>query len=127
MRDAASAQRWIGDVLESRVARLEAPVLAAAASTRGEPATSLQSRRWNERFIASRETAELRAETLQMGYSLAEPVSRTSALGDAPRSRTLPFPAAVRVRRRPHWDIEPARRARRPISGRGSRTRCWRR
>jgi urease accessory protein len=26
--------------------------------------------RWNEVFVASRETAELRAETLQMGYSL---------------------------------------------------------
>jgi urease accessory protein len=29
-----------------------------------------EARRWNEEFIASRETAELRAETLQMGFSL---------------------------------------------------------
>lgn len=62
VRDAASAQRWIGDVLEHSVARMEAPLLLKMI---GEPAAE-----WNEMFLASRETAELRAETVQMGYSL---------------------------------------------------------
>jgi urease accessory protein len=60
--DAASAQRWIGDVLEHSVARMEAPLLLKMIA---EPDA-----KWNESFLASRETAELRAETVQMGYSL---------------------------------------------------------
>jgi urease accessory protein len=59
---AASAQQWIGDVLEFAVGRMEAPVLLRMMA--GEVGG------WNELFLASRETAELRAETLQMGYSL---------------------------------------------------------
>jgi urease accessory protein len=62
--DAASAERWIGDVLEFSVARLEAPLLRRQMA---EP-----SQRLNDLFIATRETAELRAETLQMGHSLAK-------------------------------------------------------
>jgi urease accessory protein len=60
--DAASAQRWIGDVLEHSVLRMEAPLLLKMID---EPDA-----KWNEMFFASRETAELRAETVQMGYSL---------------------------------------------------------
>ena len=65
VRDAASAERWIGDVLEHSMARMEAPVLCRMMR---DPAEMQQ---WNEFFLASRETAELRAETVQMGYSLA--------------------------------------------------------
>jgi urease accessory protein len=60
--DAASAQRWIGDVLEHSVLRMEAPLLLRMIEQPGA--------QWNEMFLASRETAELRAETVQMGYSL---------------------------------------------------------
>jgi urease accessory protein len=60
--DAASAERWIGDVLEFSIARMEAPTLLRMMQG------SLEE--WNEIFLASRETAELRAETVQMGYSL---------------------------------------------------------
>ena len=38
--------------------------------------------RWNDEFIASRETAELRAETLQMGYSLGN-LLKDLGVGDA--------------------------------------------
>ena len=62
VKDAASARRWIGDVLEFSVLRMEAPLLLKMIEA---PAAE-----WNERFLASRETAELRAETVQMGYSL---------------------------------------------------------
>ena len=69
VRDAASAGRWIGDVLAYAVARLEAPVwwrlhAAWSAGDLGRVA------HWNDIFRSTRESAELRAETLQMGYSL---------------------------------------------------------
>jgi urease accessory protein len=60
--DAASARRWIGDVLEHSVMKMEAPVLLRMIDQPDEE--------WNAMFLASRETAELRAETVQMGYSL---------------------------------------------------------
>jgi urease accessory protein len=69
VRDAKSAAQWIGDVLAISVAGMEAPIflrLAAAWGSRDIAAAH----RWNGEFIASRESAELRAETLQMGYSL---------------------------------------------------------
>jgi urease accessory protein len=61
VHDATSAERWIGDVLELSVGAMEAPLLWRMLN--GEDC--------NEVFLASRETAELRAETLQMGRSLA--------------------------------------------------------
>jgi urease accessory protein len=62
VKDAASARRWIGDVLEHSVLKMEAPLLLKMIEA--------PDARWNEEFLASRETAELRAETVQMGYSL---------------------------------------------------------
>ena len=69
VRDEASAAAWIGDVLELTVARMEAPVLLRLidAWQRDDGAAAA---RWNGEFVASRESAELRAETLQMGYSM---------------------------------------------------------
>ena len=70
VRDEATALAWIEDVLELTVARMEAPVflrLHAAWESGDEGAAA----HWNALFLASRETAELRAETVQMGHSLA--------------------------------------------------------
>jgi urease accessory protein len=62
VKDAASAQQWISDVVEFSVAKMEAPIfLRLMRRPEGN---------WNELFLASRETAELRAETAQMGFSL---------------------------------------------------------
>jgi urease accessory protein len=71
VRDAESALRWIGEVLDLSLASMEAPLLVRliAAWERGDPEAVA---RWNAEAIASRETSELRAETLQMGYSLAK-------------------------------------------------------
>lgn len=69
--DAASARAWIIDTLHHVVARFEAPVLwrlLQAFSTRDESAVAS----WTEQFIAARDTAEFRAETIQMGYSLGK-------------------------------------------------------
>jgi len=62
--DAASAERWIGDVLEFSAGSMEAALLWKMLQT-GEV------RELNELFLSSRESAELRAETVQMGRSLA--------------------------------------------------------
>src|SRR3977135_3993100 len=69
VHDAASAQRWIGDVLAISMQGMEAPVLLRLADAwkRGDMESV---HRWNVEFVASRETSELRAETLQMAYSL---------------------------------------------------------
>jgi urease accessory protein len=96
VKDAASAQQWIGDVLEFAIARMEAPVLLRMMA--GEIA------RWNALFLASRETAELRAETVQMGYSLNRllPELGLSALD----LEEISFPAAF-AHAASSWEIEP--------------------
>jgi urease accessory protein len=69
VRDAPSAAAWIGEVFALGVRSMEAPLFAriAAAWERGDGEAAA---RWNAELVASRETAELRAETLQMGASL---------------------------------------------------------
>lgn len=69
VRDEASARRWIGDQLEWNLAGLEAPLMAAAMCAWAQDDDAAL-HRLNADFLASRESAELRAETLQMGYSL---------------------------------------------------------
>ena len=69
IHDEASASTWIGEMLLLVVAPGEAAVLGrllGAAQRRDWPEVS----EWNDFFRASRETAELRAETEQMGGSL---------------------------------------------------------
>lgn len=66
--NAASAETWIDDCLRWSVARLEAPL--AARLLQAASADDLRALcEWNSHWLALRETAELRAETLQMGYS----------------------------------------------------------
>lgn len=69
VKDEATALVWIGDVLEQGPARGEAIYLAhmLAAWAGGDRPRLLT---LDRDFLASRETAELRAETLQMGHSL---------------------------------------------------------
>jgi urease accessory protein len=67
--DADGAQNWIGDVLALYLARFELPILSRmhqAWLNGGDGADP-----WNARFRAGRDTSEGRAETLQMGRSLA--------------------------------------------------------
>jgi urease accessory protein len=92
--DADTAGQWIGDVLEFSVAKLEAPVLWRM----------MHGEALNELFVASRETAELRAETLQMGHSLAR-LLRELGIAGLPEGE-IAFPAAFALAVR-HWNIEP--------------------
>ncbi len=69
--DEAGAKRWILDLVAGPLAHFDAPAILRmhAAWARDDIETVA---RWNERVLASRETAELRAETVQMGSSLAK-------------------------------------------------------
>ncbi len=67
--DAATAATWIGDMLEFVLAPGEAAVLWRLLDALQRQDWS-QAVEWNDWFRASRETAELRAETEQMGGSL---------------------------------------------------------
>lgn len=69
VHDIVSAERWLGDMLRLVMARLEAPVWRHLhAAWLAEDVSQAQA--WNDWFLCTRESAELRAETLQMGYSL---------------------------------------------------------
>ncbi len=68
--NSATAQRWIEDHLSLVFSRFEAPVYAACFDAwQREDAPEIA--RLNAEFIASRESDEPRAETLQVGFSYA--------------------------------------------------------
>jgi urease accessory protein len=96
VKDAATAEQWIGDVLEHAVARMEAPVFLSFFSGSFSEI--------NEKFLATRETAELRAETVQMGYSLNR-LLKDLGVGEVPVEEPS-FPAAFAFAAA-HWKIEP--------------------
>ncbi len=69
IRDEAGAGRWIADLLRHSIGCYEAPLLVALMQAwRDKDMASV--RALNAEFLASRESAELRAETVQMGFSL---------------------------------------------------------
>ncbi len=98
VHDAATAGAWIARQLDEVVARWDAPLLwrLLRAFAAGD---AVGIRAWGDCFLASRDTAELRAETVQMGYSLARlvdalGVADTAALG-AEVSLPLAYACAV--------------------------------
>ncbi|ENO84219.1 urease accessory protein UreF [Thauera linaloolentis] len=90
VRTEAEVAAWIGGLLEWSLARFEAPLLACqiAAWRAGDDAEAV---RLNDDFLASRESAELRAETVQMGWSLARLLAGLDAFAALPgwRARLL--------------------------------------
>ena len=90
VRTEAEAAAWIGELLEWSLARFEAPLLARqlVAWSQGDDA---EVARLNDDFLASRETAELRAETVQMGWSLVRLLAELDAFATLPgwRGRLL--------------------------------------
>ncbi|HZO00109.1 MAG TPA: urease accessory protein UreF [Burkholderiales bacterium] len=99
VKDAESAQAWIGDVLELSLARMEVQVLRVLIGDMS--AASRQD--LNDVFVATRESAELRAETLQMGQALAR-LLRELGVEVSVESPAYPTAYALAVR---HWNIEP--------------------
>ena len=71
IKDEKSAQAWIADTLAYSIARLEAPLFCRLyRAWQSEDRDGIT--HWNDFFLASRDSAEFRAETVQMGYSLAK-------------------------------------------------------
>lgn len=81
VKDEAGALTWIADQLEWNLGRYEAPLLVRLMEAwkvgAGDTALELDAE-----SLATRETAELRAETLQMGYSMKRLLHE---LGDFPQ------------------------------------------
>lgn len=94
VKDAASAEAWIADVLSFSVGNFEAPVLWRM----------MHGESLNEFFVASRETAELRAETLQMGHSLCRLLEELD-VADVPRGEVA-FPTAFALAVKT-WGLDP--------------------
>jgi urease accessory protein len=69
VRDEGTVERWIADVLKFSLASYEIPMLNGFADA-WESQNSESVQTLNEEFLATRESAELRAATVQMGYSL---------------------------------------------------------
>jgi urease accessory protein len=70
VRDEASALAWIDGLAHSAVGSLDVPVLHRLHTAWTDGNTALATR-WSQFLIASRETAELRAEDRHLGRSLA--------------------------------------------------------
>jgi urease accessory protein len=116
VHDLATAEVWIGDVLRHGLGRFEAPLWwrLYRAWARADFAAVAED---NALFVASRETAELRAETLQMGISLRrllldiadldttaraclchlDPIGFPSAYTLAAHTWAIPAPAALQA------------------------------
>ena len=74
VHDAGSARAWIARYLDEVLAHWDAPLfwrLLKAFEAHDAASVAL----WSERFLASRDSAEFRAETIQMGYSLSKLVA----------------------------------------------------
>ena len=80
VHDARSAEHWIGDLSMLAMAKGEAPIAWRLIKTCGTDWVSFV--HWNAWFRASREGAELRAETLQMGQSLLHLAGELEWLGE---------------------------------------------
>ena len=94
VKDEESALGWIGDQLEWNLGRYEAPLLLrmleawrVGATPLCVPGIPLRGQvtaiELNAEYLATRESAELRAETLQMGYSMQRLLHE---LGDFPQA-----------------------------------------
>jgi urease accessory protein len=103
VHDAATAARWIQDVLTLYLGRFELPILSrmcVSLQSGGDAAA------WNTLFCAGRDTSESRAETLQMGYSLTG-LLRDLDSGDGPDDAPISFPLAY-ARAAMQWNIPAA-------------------
>ena len=95
----ASARIWIVSNLQEVVAYFEAPILWRLMQAFAQRDFSAVSK-WTDIFLAGRDTAEFRAETIQMGYSLGKLIAELK-IADADllagmQSHTdLPFPTAL--------------------------------
>lgn len=109
VRDEAAAREWIADALSLTLASFEGPLVREAVrAARGLPdAAAIDAlAALNETALAARETAELRQESTQMGYSLGRWLAAVCPMPDddallAARISPLSLPVA--------WGVAAAR------------------
>lgn len=99
VKDAETARVWISSYLNQVVAHFEAPMLWRLMRAFYEQDSDAV-RYWSEVFLASRDTAEFRAETVQMGYSLAKLVAELAIADDEAMASLqqlvdIPLPTAM--------------------------------
>ncbi|MBC3882208.1 urease accessory protein UreF [Undibacterium sp. LX40W] len=99
VKDAETARVWISSYLNQVVAYFEAPMLWRLMRAFYEQDSDAV-RYWSEVFLASRDTAEFRAETVQMGYSLAKLVAELAIADDEAMASLqqlvdIPLPTAM--------------------------------
>jgi urease accessory protein len=90
VRDAATAQQWIGEMLVNVHARGELAVLSRLCACANEARWDAFAQ-WHAWFRASRETAELAAETQQMGGALTRLLGDLELLDEAARDAVARF------------------------------------
>jgi urease accessory protein len=93
VNDAASAHQWIARHLHEVQARWDGPIflrLLRAFACRDHDGVAM----WSERYLASRDTSEFRAETVQMGYSLTRLLAELGVADVTPLGSEVGFPAA---------------------------------
>lgn len=96
VHDAGSARDWMVRLLAENMARWEAPMcwrLMQAFTRRDAQAVAELS----ERYLASRDTAEFRAESVQMGFSLSRLIAELGIADEgvlAMMDKEVPLPAA---------------------------------
>jgi len=88
VHDAASARRWLADVLQGPVCQFDAAVLVQALRAVAA-ADAVELARLNQRYLASRDSREQRQETVQMGYSLRQ------LLASLPENQAMCWPAGL--------------------------------
>jgi urease accessory protein len=91
--DAANARAWMVHYLHEVMAQWDGPLfwrLLKAVQARDAEAVAL----WSDCFLASRDTAELRAETVQMGYSLTRLIAELGVADVAILGDEVSLPAA---------------------------------
>ncbi len=107
--DEHALARWMADVLELNLSRMEA-VLFCRLYRAWRANDGAAVRAANDELLAARETAELRAETVQMGYSLRAVFEATAEFDacdmDALRAVLSPAFATVFTFAVARWEIE---------------------
>jgi urease accessory protein len=93
VHDADSGRAWIAGYLREVAANWDAPLfwrLLKAFEARDAASVAL----WSERFLASRDSAEFRAETVQMGYSLTRLIAELGVADVASLGSEVSLPTA---------------------------------
>jgi urease accessory protein len=93
VHDAASAHAWLVRYLDEVLARWDGPLLWRLLNAfAARDAAAIEE--WSACFLASRDTAELRAETVQMGYSLTRLIAELGVADVGPLGAEPTLPAA---------------------------------